>query len=100
MLFNSESFYFFPFFLSILCLLDDNSPTKRVSGGNLPVNVWSRYMKAALKDVPPSPLPGFNFRNDPGSMIPPADVAGSRPDPIGSLIAPRERGLFERLFGG
>jgi len=79
---------------------DDNSPTKRVSGGNLPVNVWSRYMKAALKDVPPSPLPGFNVRHDPGSMIPPAELAGSRPDPIGSLIAPRERSLFERLFGG
>ncbi len=84
---------------------DDNSPTKRVSGGNLPVNVWSRYMKVALKDVPPSPLPGFNFRNDPGAMIPPGDIAGAKPDPIGSLLAPREtstreRSLFERLFGG
>ena len=83
---------------------DDNSPTKRVSGGNLPVNVWSRYMKAALKDVPPSPLPGYMNKNDPGAMIPPGDLAGTRPDPIGDLIAPRdtnarERGLFERLFG-
>ncbi len=83
---------------------DDNSPTKRVSGGNLPVNVWSRYMKVALKDVPPSPLPGFNTKNDPGALIPPGDLAGGRPDPIGALIAPRdnarERSLFERLFGG
>ena len=84
---------------------DDNSPTKRVSGGNLPVNVWSRYMKAALKDVPPSPLPGYMNKNDPAAMLPPGDLAGARPDPIGDLIAPRdknarERGLFERLFGG
>jgi penicillin-binding protein 1A len=83
---------------------DDNSPTKRVSGGNLPVNVWSRYMKVALKDVPPSPLPGFNVKNDPGALIPSGDLAGARPDPIGALIAPRdnarERSLFERLFGG
>ena len=26
---------------------DDNSPTKKVSGGNLPVEIWSRFMKAA-----------------------------------------------------
>jgi len=84
---------------------DDNSPTKRVSGGNLPVNVWSRYMKVALKDVPPTPLPGFYFKNDPGALFPPGDIAGTWPDPIGLLIEPRnttarERSLLERLFGG
>ena len=26
---------------------DDNSPTKKVSGGNLPVEIWSRFMKEA-----------------------------------------------------
>ncbi len=26
---------------------DDDSPTKKVSGGNLPVEIWSRFMKAA-----------------------------------------------------
>ncbi len=38
---------------------DDGSPTKRVSGGNLPVEVWSRFMKTALAGKPPQPLPGL-----------------------------------------
>ena len=36
---------------------DDDSPTKKVSGGNLPVEVWSRFMKAAHEGVTPAPLP-------------------------------------------
>ncbi len=36
---------------------DDNSPTKKASGGNLPVEVWSRFMKAAHQGVPAAPLP-------------------------------------------
>ena len=31
---------------------DDGSPTKKVSGGNLPVEIWSRFMKAAHQGVP------------------------------------------------
>ncbi len=38
---------------------DDGTPTKRVSGGNLPVEVWSRFMKTALAGTPPQPLPGI-----------------------------------------
>ena len=30
---------------------DDDSPTKKVSGGNLPVEIWSRFMKAAHQGV-------------------------------------------------
>src|SRR5262249_30600693 len=37
---------------------DDDSPTKKVSGGNLPVAIWSRFMQAAHQGVPPQPLPG------------------------------------------
>ena len=37
---------------------DDASPTKKTSGGNLPVEIWSRYMKTALQGTPVSPLPG------------------------------------------
>jgi len=36
---------------------DDNSPTKHVVGGGLPVEVWARYMKAALGPTPPQALP-------------------------------------------
>ena len=37
---------------------DDNSPTKKASGGNLPVEIWSRFMRVAHQGVPPQPLPG------------------------------------------
>ncbi len=43
---------------------DDGTPTRKASGGNLPVETWSRYMKVALKGVTPSPLPG-DYRSPP-----------------------------------
>jgi penicillin-binding protein 1A len=36
---------------------DDNSPTKKATGGGLPVEVWTRFMRAAHQGVPPAPLP-------------------------------------------
>jgi len=38
---------------------DDNSPTKKAVGGGLPVEIWSRFMKAAHQGVAPSGLPGL-----------------------------------------
>lgn len=35
---------------------DDNSPTKKASGSNLPVDIWSRYMREAHKNLSPTPL--------------------------------------------
>ena len=31
---------------------DDNSPTKKATGGGLPVEVWTRFMRAAHQGVP------------------------------------------------
>ena len=42
---------------------DDSSPTKKVSGGNLPVEIWSRFMKAAHQGVPVAGLPLGAWRN-------------------------------------
>lgn len=36
---------------------DDNSPTKKATGGGLPVEVWTRFMKAAHENVPVANLP-------------------------------------------
>ncbi|NBU13773.1 MAG: penicillin-binding protein [Alphaproteobacteria bacterium] len=36
---------------------DDNSPTKHVAGGSLPVEIWSRFMKQALAKTKPIMLP-------------------------------------------
>jgi penicillin-binding protein 1A len=42
---------------------DDNSPTKKASGGNLPVEIWSRFMKAAHQGVPTAALPSGIWRS-------------------------------------
>jgi penicillin-binding protein 1A len=36
---------------------DDNSPTKKATGGGLPVEIWTRFMKAAHQGVPVAALP-------------------------------------------
>jgi penicillin-binding protein 1A len=36
---------------------DDSSPTKKATGGGLPVEIWTRFMKAAHQGVTPVPLP-------------------------------------------
>ncbi len=39
---------------------DDGKPTKHVTGGSLPVEIWSRYMRGALQGVPVAGLPGYS----------------------------------------
>ena len=36
---------------------DDNSPTKKATGGGLPVEVWTRFMRTAHQGVPVAGLP-------------------------------------------
>ena len=60
---------------------DDNSPTRKVSGGNLPVEIWSRFMKGAHEGVPVAALPLGAWRSaeaqSPGaSPSPPLDLTG------------------------
>jgi penicillin-binding protein 1A len=90
---------------------DDSSPTKRVSGGNLPSEVWQSFMKVALKDQSPVPLPGGGG----GRFAPPSDdvpVASVAPGNRYATAQPRESGwippvaaqpsgknFLERLFG-
>jgi penicillin-binding protein 1A len=62
---------------------DDSSPTKKVSGGNLPVEIWSRFMKAAHEGVPVAGLPLGAWRNaeaqnSDAPPTPPLNVTGSQ----------------------
>ena len=62
---------------------DDGSPTKKVSGGNLPVEIWSRFMKAAHEGVPVAGLPLGTWRNaeapNPDAPpLPPLDLTGAQ----------------------
>ncbi|HKS19646.1 MAG TPA: PBP1A family penicillin-binding protein, partial [Bradyrhizobium sp.] len=46
---------------------DDNSPTKKATGGGLPVEVWTRFMRAAHQGVPVASLP--NSRGSGGGFL-------------------------------
>jgi penicillin-binding protein 1A len=69
---------------------DDGSPTKKVSGGNLPVEIWSRFMRAAHEGVPVAGLPLGVWRNpdapNPDApLLPPLDLTGAQaPMPLPS----------------
>ena len=93
---------------------DDGSPTKKVSGGNLPVEIWSRFMRDAHQGVPAAGLPLGDWRgDDEAPPTPPGPVAGA-PMPIGRIgvrgqppsSAPsaewpsgREKNILEKLLG-
>jgi len=66
---------------------DDSSSTRHASGGNLPVDVWSRFMRAALKGQPVAALPGGAWR--PANLpTPPSAIPVARgPDPAGPAAA-------------
>jgi penicillin-binding protein 1A len=81
---------------------DDASPTKRMSGGNLPSEVWGRFMREAVRGVPETPLPGVaQWRGavaappavDPGASRSVATQARSQPSqpPAGPAAAPARR---------
>src|SRR3954453_8105870 len=81
---------------------DDGEPTKRVSGGNLPVEVWGRFMKTALAGQKPVPLQGGAWR-PPAVEAAPSSArrsgayasATSRTDGGTWTPSPEERGLLE-----
>jgi penicillin-binding protein 1A len=76
---------------------DDGTPTKKVSGGNLPVEIWSRFMKDAHQGVPPSGLPLGDWRGtDPAPTEPPAptlpEASAGSPNPTAQGRAGPQRG--------
>jgi penicillin-binding protein 1A len=82
---------------------DDNSPMKKTTGGGLPSEIWSRFMRGAHKGVPVAALPpepgGFfsGFLNQ-RAAAPAPTQASSRPG-----NAPPQQGidqwLADKLFG-
>jgi penicillin-binding protein 1A len=91
---------------------DDGTLTKRVTGGNLPTEVWHNFMKIALKDQQPVALPGSERFRTP-SDVPVAGTGGDPryanagngdnawipPQPAPQRRASREKNFFEKLFG-
>lgn len=101
---------------------DDNSPTKKATGGGLPVEVWTRFMRTAHQGVPVAALPATQGSGlvptlaQIGSQItapspaaapaPAANYAGARAvAPTRTAARPEASAgldgwLVDRLFGG
>jgi penicillin-binding protein 1A len=73
---------------------DDNSPTRKATGGGLPVEIWSRFMKVAHQGVTPVALPGIGG----GGWIAPQEVAGPA-TAAGQPSRGLDSWLLDKLFG-
>jgi penicillin-binding protein 1A len=103
---------------------DDNSPTRKATGGGLPVEVWTRFMKAAHQGVPVAALPNSQYSGfsnlmqaasqvsppsapaapSPGALSPVASAVANRPAPTRTSARPQAAAgldgwLVDRLFG-
>jgi penicillin-binding protein 1A len=96
---------------------DDSSPTKKATGGGMPVEIWTKFMKTAHQSVPVAGLPGlaapsFASFGQPASIppIPPAPVTqpdgyrhGSQAAGRGGVPEAIDRGMdgwfLDRIFG-
>jgi penicillin-binding protein 1A len=101
---------------------DDNSPTKKATGGGLPVDVWTRFMRAAHQGIAVAALPGAGTRqggaistiaqtntgsdvaqyhND--TAVPPTNAATRAPSPRATVRPEAASGLdgwlMDRVFG-
>jgi penicillin-binding protein 1A len=90
---------------------DDGTPTKKVTGGSLPVEIWSRFMRAAHQGVPVAALPGppaggllsglFSGNapaTDGNTPVPPAPIQSARNTPNGRSSG-LDSWLLDNLFG-
>jgi len=94
---------------------DDGAPTKKITGGGMPVEIWSKFMRAAHQGVPVAYLPGTTsgpfagfspFASSPFAGaggppgLPPAPIpnpdAAVRPTPAAGTM---DNWLLDRLFG-
>jgi penicillin-binding protein 1A len=90
---------------------DDSSPTRKATGGGLPVEIWSRFMKPAHQGVPVAGLPEVDTGLSLAAMLSPGGAPGGPPVPpapigvSGGAPGRADRGngidnwLLERLFG-
>ena len=68
---------------------DDNSPTRKATGGGLPVEVWTRFMKVAHQGVPIAALPNSQAGGLFSSLIQAASqISTPSAPPVVQLPAP------------
>jgi len=95
---------------------DDNAPTRKATGGGLPVDVWTRFMRAAHQGVAVASLPssqygaGSTLAQIAAQITAPPPPAPIQPGPGARLVrgapvrpeaaAGLDGWLMDRLFGG
>jgi penicillin-binding protein 1A len=81
---------------------DDNSPTHKATGGGLPVEIWSRFMKVGHQGVVPSALTGLMSYNG-WTAAPPSNSAPAGPATPRAAQSGSGQGLdtwlLDKLFG-
>jgi penicillin-binding protein 1A len=82
---------------------DDSSPTKKATGGGLPVEIWTRFMKTAHQGVPVAALPGLTATASLaaafppwGNPTPPAPTGGQASAPTANQTAGQGSGASAR----
>jgi penicillin-binding protein 1A len=82
---------------------DDGAPTKRTTGGGIPVEIWSRFMQAAHQGVPVASLPGLSSEPPFAGLLPPWNIFAPTPprrEPAPTPAADKlDNWLLDRLFG-
>src|SRR5262249_62146493 len=90
---------------------DDSSATRKATGGGLPVDIWSRFMKVAHQGVAVAALPGLSAAPAlasalPNAALPPAPSASQVSGQAGGpTVRPqpnepaRESRVFHRAVG-
>ena len=67
---------------------DDNSPTKKATGGGLPVEVWTRFMRSAHQGVPVASLPNARQGGFLSNLMQAASQVGAPSAPPAQAAAP------------
>jgi penicillin-binding protein 1A len=87
---------------------DDSSPTHKATGGGLPVEIWSHFMRTAHQGVPVAALPETDTGLSIASILAPANGAPIPPAPVGAQAPAPARNdrntsldgwFLEHLFG-
>jgi penicillin-binding protein 1A len=75
---------------------DDSSPTKKATGGGLPVEVWTRFMRAAHQGVPVVSLPNSQVAAFPTLAQIAAQITAPAAPPQSAPLPPMQAGAGYR----
>ena len=85
---------------------DDSSPSRKTTGGGLPVDIWSKFMRPAHQGVPMASLPGASGGPQSAGLFPqfgrpPAPMRNPEGEvrPLPAASGGIDTWLIDRLFG-